>query len=42
MGKPLALAVVSIEKDAHKNPLAKVNHYSRVKKIAGLLEDERA
>ena len=42
MGKPLALEVVSIEQDAHKNPLAKVNHYSRVKKIVGLLEDELA
>ena len=42
MGKPLALEVVSIEQDAHKNPLAKVNHYSRVKKIVSLLEDELA
>jgi hypothetical protein len=41
MDKPLALEVVSIEKDSNKNPLAKVNHYSRVKKIVGILEEDQ-
>ena len=41
MDKPLALEVVSIEKDSNKNPLAKVNHYSRVKKIVGILEKDQ-
>lgn len=41
MDKPLALEVVSIEKDSNKNPLAKVNHYSRVKKIVGILEENQ-
>ena len=41
MDKPLALEVVSIEKDSNKNPLAKVNHYSRVKKIVSILEEDQ-
>jgi len=40
MGKSLALEVVSIAHDAQKNPLAEVNHYSRVKRIRGFLDEE--
>ena len=37
MGKTLELMVVSIDKDSNKNPLAEINHYSRVKKILSIL-----
>ena len=40
MGKALELEVVSIGHDAQKNPLAEVNHYSRVKRIRSFLDEE--
>ena len=42
MGKTLELMVVSIDKDSNKNPLAEINHYSRVKKILSILDTDVA
>ena len=42
MGKTLELMVVSIDRDSNKNPLAEINHYSRVKKISSILDTDVA
>ena len=31
--KPLVVEVVSIARDSHQDPMAEVNHYSRVKRV---------
>ena len=38
--KPMRLEVVSIERDAEHKEMAQVNHYSRVKKILKVIDEE--
>ncbi len=38
--KPLMLEVVSIERDADHKEMAQVNHYSRVKKILKVIDED--
>ena len=38
--KPLMLEVVSIERDSDHKEMAQVNHYSRVKKILKVIDEE--
>ena len=38
--KPMMLEVVSIERDAEHKEMAQVNHYSRVKKILKVIDEE--